>query len=349
MDPVGLDCRSHPGHPRRADAAHRAHLDCRRHRFSDRVAAWTDRLAYAKVAGSDLLNYRNSLHRPFPGIVRVADPVHRADHSDGRDRTRQLHAVDFDPQHRGRHGRRPTRGARGGPRDGISTACRTVPDRHPAGRPGHHGGHPDRHRDDYWIGHGHRSDRRGRPRQFDSGRIDPGLQNAARGGHLALDRSGHHRGCRPGRPATPGHALVPGPGEDMTFLGQALQWFLDGSHWQGDFGIPNRLFEHLTMSGISLLAAAVIALPIGITLGHFGRGGNLAINVSNVGRAIPSFAILVLAVQLVGIGALLVALLSTAGELGLDAAQRLATPEGLRIQKYPLEAEVVPTPQAMIA
>ena len=61
----------------------------------------------------------------------------------------------------------------------------------------------------------------------------------------------------------------------MTFLGQALQWFLDGSHWQGDFGIPNRLFEHLTMSGISLLAAAVIALPIGITLGHFGRGGNL--------------------------------------------------------------------------
>ena len=44
------------------------------------------------------------------------------------------------------------------------------------------------------------------------------------------------------------------------------------------------------------------ALPIGVTIGHIGRGGNLAINVANVGRAVPSFALLVLAVQLVGIG-----------------------------------------------
>ena len=90
----------------------------------------------------------------------------------------------------------------------------------------------------------------------------------------------------------------------MSFLGQVVQWFLDGSHWQGDFGVPNRLFEHLSMSAASLATAGAIALPIGIALGHFGRGGNLAINISNVGRAVPSFALLVLAVQLVGIGAL---------------------------------------------
>jgi osmoprotectant transport system permease protein len=88
----------------------------------------------------------------------------------------------------------------------------------------------------------------------------------------------------------------------VSFIGQVLQWFLDGSHWQGDFGIPNRLFEHVSMSVESLAAAALIALPIGVTLGHVGRGGNLAINVSNVGRAVPSFALLVIAVQLVGIG-----------------------------------------------
>jgi osmoprotectant transport system permease protein len=88
----------------------------------------------------------------------------------------------------------------------------------------------------------------------------------------------------------------------MSFIGQVLQWFLDGSHWQGDFGIPNRLFEHVSMSVESLAAAALIALPIGVALGHIGRGGNLAINVSNVGRAVPSFALLVIAVQLVGIG-----------------------------------------------
>jgi osmoprotectant transport system permease protein len=90
----------------------------------------------------------------------------------------------------------------------------------------------------------------------------------------------------------------------MSFIGQVVQWFLDPTHWQGDGGIPHRTFEHLTMSGASVLTAALIALPVGIAIGHFGRGGVLAINVSNIGRAIPSFAVLVIAVELVGIGAL---------------------------------------------
>ncbi len=90
----------------------------------------------------------------------------------------------------------------------------------------------------------------------------------------------------------------------MNFANQVLQWFLDGAHWQGDGGIPHRTFEHLTMSGASVLVAALIALPVGIAIGHFGRGGILAINISNIGRAVPSFAVLVIAVELVGIGAL---------------------------------------------
>jgi osmoprotectant transport system permease protein len=89
----------------------------------------------------------------------------------------------------------------------------------------------------------------------------------------------------------------------MDFLGLVAQWFLDGSHWQGAGGVPQRVLEHLLMSGASVAAAVVIALPIGVALGHSGRGGNLAINISNIGRAIPSFALLVLALQLVGIGA----------------------------------------------
>ena len=93
-----------------------------------------------------------------------------------------------------------------------------------------------------------------------------------------------------------------GAGGDMTFFGQVLQWFLTGSHWQGDGGILHRTLEHVLMSGGSLLAAAVLALPVSIILGHFGKGGDLAINISNVGRAIPSFALLVIAVELVGIG-----------------------------------------------
>ncbi|TMD46588.1 MAG: ABC transporter permease [Chloroflexi bacterium] len=90
----------------------------------------------------------------------------------------------------------------------------------------------------------------------------------------------------------------------MNFANQVLQWFLNGAHWQGDGGIPHRTFEHLAMSGASVLTAAVIALPVGIAIGHIGRGGILAINISNIGRAIPSFAVLVIAVELFGIGAL---------------------------------------------
>jgi osmoprotectant transport system permease protein len=88
----------------------------------------------------------------------------------------------------------------------------------------------------------------------------------------------------------------------MTFLANVVRWFLDPAHWHGDFGIPNRIEEHVLMSLAATAAAAVIALPIGLALGHYGRGGAVAINISNVGRALPSFAILVLAVQVVGIG-----------------------------------------------
>jgi osmoprotectant transport system permease protein len=90
----------------------------------------------------------------------------------------------------------------------------------------------------------------------------------------------------------------------MNFIGQVAQWFLDPAHWQADGGILHRTFEHVLMSGAAVLTAAAIALPVGIAIGHFGRGGILAINVSNIGRAVPSFAVLVIAVQLFGIGAL---------------------------------------------
>lgn len=88
----------------------------------------------------------------------------------------------------------------------------------------------------------------------------------------------------------------------MNFLGQVAGWFANPTHWQGDSGIPNRLYEHLLLSATSLVAAAAIALPIGIALGHYGRFGTLAINVSNVGRAVPSFALLVISLEAFGIG-----------------------------------------------
>lgn len=88
----------------------------------------------------------------------------------------------------------------------------------------------------------------------------------------------------------------------MSFWSGVWEWFTSASSWEGSTGAGQRLGEHVAMSGASVLLAAVLALPLGIWLGHTGRGGAVAINASNVGRAVPSFAILVIAAQLWGIG-----------------------------------------------
>ena len=88
----------------------------------------------------------------------------------------------------------------------------------------------------------------------------------------------------------------------MDFLRGVWLWFADGSHWQGSDGVPTRLGEHVQLSLEAVVIGALIALPIGVTLGHFGRFGNLAISVSNIGRAIPSYGLLVIAFTAFGFG-----------------------------------------------
>ena len=80
----------------------------------------------------------------------------------------------------------------------------------------------------------------------------------------------------------------------MTTLQGILEWFTDPANWQGPNGIPVRLAQHLMIAGKALLLAFVVALPVGVGLGHFGRGGVLAVNVGNVGRAIPVLGILIM-------------------------------------------------------
>ena len=87
----------------------------------------------------------------------------------------------------------------------------------------------------------------------------------------------------------------------MSF-GDLWRWLTDPTNWQGSDGIPTRLGEQVQVSVESILIGAAIALPIGIVLGHYGRFGNLAINISNVGRAVPSFGIIVIAFLALGLG-----------------------------------------------
>ncbi|MGH7761404.1 MAG: ABC transporter permease [Candidatus Dormibacteraceae bacterium] len=98
----------------------------------------------------------------------------------------------------------------------------------------------------------------------------------------------------------------------MSLLQNTWQWLIDPAHWQGIDGIPTRLGEHLHLSIESVAIGAVIALPVGIVLGHYGRFGNLAINISNIGRAVPSFGILVIAFEVFGLGDLPIIIALTA-------------------------------------
>ena len=81
----------------------------------------------------------------------------------------------------------------------------------------------------------------------------------------------------------------------MSVFDELVTWLTDPVNWSGFSGVPIRLLEHLRISAISLLAAAAVALPLGVYIGHTRRGEVVAVSIANLGRAIPSFAILALA------------------------------------------------------
>lgn len=88
----------------------------------------------------------------------------------------------------------------------------------------------------------------------------------------------------------------------MGFLGDVLAWFADSENMWGDRGYVPLVWQHIQLSAVTLLAAVLIAVPVGLVMGHTRRGGPLAINISNIGRAVPSFAILVIAYSAFGLG-----------------------------------------------
>jgi osmoprotectant transport system permease protein len=70
----------------------------------------------------------------------------------------------------------------------------------------------------------------------------------------------------------------------------------------GTNGVPNRLLEHLVLSGLGVAIALAVALPAGLAIGHTGRGTTIATAVAGLGRAIPSYALLILSVGYLGLG-----------------------------------------------
>lgn len=85
----------------------------------------------------------------------------------------------------------------------------------------------------------------------------------------------------------------------MNGLLEGLQWLSDQANWSGVDGIPARVWEHVQLSMISLVIATLIALPVGLWIGHTRRGQFWTVQLANVGRSVPSLAVLSIAFLLV--------------------------------------------------
>lgn len=88
----------------------------------------------------------------------------------------------------------------------------------------------------------------------------------------------------------------------MNIFGDALAYLADGTHWTEPNGILQRIGEHLLYTGLAMLLAFVIAVPLGLAIGHTGRGRTLAILATGSARAIPTFGLLLFIVLLAGLG-----------------------------------------------
>lgn len=71
-------------------------------------------------------------------------------------------------------------------------------------------------------------------------------------------------------------------------------WLTSGAQWSGSDGIAHRLAEHLQYSLLATLIAMAIGLPLGLLIGHTGKGAFLAINLASFGRALPTVGLVVL-------------------------------------------------------
>ncbi|WP_072806859.1 ABC transporter permease, partial [Rhodococcoides yunnanense] len=88
----------------------------------------------------------------------------------------------------------------------------------------------------------------------------------------------------------------------MSIFSEAFSYISDPANWQGSTGIGARILEHIWYSLIAVVASAVIAVPVGLLIGHLRRGEVLVVGLVNALRSLPTLGILVFLVLLIGLG-----------------------------------------------
>ena len=80
----------------------------------------------------------------------------------------------------------------------------------------------------------------------------------------------------------------------MDPLNELWLWLTHPATWTGSGGVPVRVFEHVLISAVAVAAATWVALPLGLYIGHARKGEFVIVTFANLGRAVPSFAVLAL-------------------------------------------------------
>src|SRR5690606_23380849 len=83
-------------------------------------------------------------------------------------------------------------------------------------------------------------------------------------------------------------------GVRMDVLTETLRWLNDPLNWTGRQGVLALARTHLEISAAAVAIALVVALPVGLWLGHRGRGATVGVVVANTTRALPTLALLTL-------------------------------------------------------
>jgi osmoprotectant transport system permease protein len=88
----------------------------------------------------------------------------------------------------------------------------------------------------------------------------------------------------------------------IDFVQQALSFIFTAANWGGPAGLAARIGEHLQYTIVAVLVSALIAIPIGMLIGHTGRGTFVVVAGVNALRALPTLGVLLLGVLLWGLG-----------------------------------------------
>jgi osmoprotectant transport system permease protein len=88
----------------------------------------------------------------------------------------------------------------------------------------------------------------------------------------------------------------------VNFVERAISYVLTADNWTGPVGLAARILEHLEYTGLAVAASALIAIPVGLIIGHTGRGTLLVVGAVNGLRSLPTLGVLLFGTLLFGLG-----------------------------------------------